>query len=507
MKINSIDAFLGIKGGLNDLQRDVYFVRTLGNLKNMDSEIAKVDKKMASVIEGIHGKKETDIINSDKFFYNRVSKLRAISDYEDAVFYQKQYTNFKEKRRAVIKNNAQDEEFIQILNTACEKVLGLYKKVKQSVNESMEKNFIVKMLFWSDFVVGKGFADWNEKKSYKIIADNVFKEQEYLFYYMLTLLGCDVLLMERSGDIDTVDFLKELSVSFRIGEYSEVKIPEFDYSMLKQDIDVERRSGNNLSDSGMKNIHAAKEQIEKTEQSKRVKISHEKFRRADREKNSNKNINENSNVNSDNNNESKKIIKNEQDFERREKSFEELALLAKSVVMIAVHNDEGEVFSTGSGIMIGTGGYILTNCHVIAGGRFFSVRMEEDENVYRTDVVVKSNNILDLAIIKIDRILLPIPIYFGKKELVRGQKVVAIGSPLGLFNSVSDGIISGFRKVDSVDMIQFTAPISHGSSGGALLNMFGEVIGISTAGFDDGQNLNLAVHFRDINMFVNGFIR
>ena len=484
MKINSIDAFLGIKGGLNDLQRDVYFVRTLGNLKNMDSEITKIDKKMASLIEEIHGKKETDIINSDKFFYNRVSKLQVISDYEDAAFYQKQYTNFKEKRRAVIKNNAQDEEFIQVLNTACEKVINLYKKVNQQINDSIEKNFIVKMLFWSDFVVGKGFADWNEKKSYKIIADNVFKEQEYLFYYMLTLLGCDVLLMERSGDIDTVDFLKELSVSFRIGEYSEVKIPEFDYSRLKQDIDVERRSGNNLSDSGMKNIQAAKEQIEKTEQSKRVKISHEKFRRADREKNSNKNINE-----------------------KREKSFEELALLAKSVVMIAVHNYEGEVFSTGSGIMIGTGGYILTNCHVIAGGRFFSVRMEEDENVYRTDVVVKSNNILDLAIIKIDKRLTPIPIYLGNKELVRGQKVVAIGSPLGLFNSVSDGIISGFRNVNTVDMIQFTAPISHGSSGGALLNMNGEVIGISTAGFDDGQNLNLAVHFKDINMFVNGFIR
>ena len=46
----------------------------------------------------------------------------------------------------------------------------------------------------------------------------------------------------------------------------------------------------------------------------------------------------------------------------------------------------------------------------------------------------------------------------------------SIGSPLGLFNSVSNGIISGFRKLDGVDMIQFTAPISHGSSGGAVLN-------------------------------------
>lgn len=88
---------------------------------------------------------------------------------------------------------------------------------------------------------------------------------------------------------------------------------------------------------------------------------------------------------------------------------------------------------------------------------------------------------------------------------MRGQKVVAIGSPLGLFNSVSDGIISGFRVIDDVDMIQFTAPISHGSSGGALLNMYGEVIGISTAGIDEGQNINLAMGYECINLFVQGF--
>lgn len=113
---------------------------------------------------------------------------------------------------------------------------------------------------------------------------------------------------------------------------------------------------------------------------------------------------------------------------------------------------------------------------------------------------------LDLAILRIDRKLHPIPVYAGEKGLVRGQKVVAIGSPLGLFNSVSDGIISGFRNVDGVAMIQFTAPISHGSSGGAVLNMYGEVIGISTAGIDSGQNLNLAVGYESILPFIRGFV-
>ena len=173
--------------------------------------------------------------------------------------------------------------------------------------------------------------------------------------------------------------------------------------------------------------------------------------------------------------------------------------------MIAVHDSRHEVIGTGSGIMIGRGGYILTNDHVVSGGRFFSVRMEDDEEIYPTDEIIKYNYNLDLAVIRISRQLNPLPIYNGAQKLVRGQKVVAIGSPLGLFNSVSDGIISGFRNIRNVDMIQFTAPISPGSSGGAVLNMQGEVIGISTAGFDDGQNINLAVSYEDIRMFARGF--
>ena len=173
--------------------------------------------------------------------------------------------------------------------------------------------------------------------------------------------------------------------------------------------------------------------------------------------------------------------------------------------MIAVHDRKGDIIGNGSGIMIGREGYILTNNHVARGGSFYSVRIENDETMYKTDEIIKYNSLLDLAVIRIDRKLQPLPVYRGSRPLVRGQKVVAIGSPLGLFNSVSDGIISGFRRLNDVDMIQFTAPISHGSSGGAVLNMYGEVIGVSTAGFDEGQNINLAVGYEFINTFVRGF--
>ena len=96
-----------------------------------------------------------------------------------------------------------------------------------------------------------------------------------------------------------------------------------------------------------------------------------------------------------------------------EKSYEELAQLASSVVMISIHDRNGQIIGSGSGIMIGRDGYILTNDHVASGGCFYSVRIEDDESEYVTDRVIKYNNVIDLAIIRIERQLNPIPIYKG----------------------------------------------------------------------------------------------
>ena len=175
--------------------------------------------------------------------------------------------------------------------------------------------------------------------------------------------------------------------------------------------------------------------------------------------------------------------------------------------MITIHNKRGKPIGSGSGIAIGKEGFILTNFHVTGTGGVFSVQLENDETIYRTSEIIKYHPQLDLAVLRIDRELTPLKMYSGRDELRRGQSVVAIGSPLGLFNTVSDGIISGFREINGIEMIQFTAPISGGSSGGALLNMHGEVIGISTAGFSRGQNLNLAVSYKDIIPFIGNFTK
>ena len=191
---------------------------------------------------------------------------------------------------------------------------------------------------------------------------------------------------------------------------------------------------------------------------------------------------------------------------RRQLEYEELAQLSPGIVMISVFDKTGKCFKTGSGVVISEKGYILTNFHVACEGAYYGIRFEEEDRPYETDELIKYNQFHDLAIIRIERRCTPISVYRGGKELVRGQKVVAIGSPLGLFNSVSDGIISGFRMIDETSMIQFTAPISHGSSGGALLNLYGELVGIITAGFDDGQNINLAVDYKTVRSFASGFL-
>jgi S1-C subfamily serine protease len=204
------------------------------------------------------------------------------------------------------------------------------------------------------------------------------------------------------------------------------------------------------------------------------------------------------------------IISNRQKDNRdnpgRELSFEEIAALSEAIVMIKVIDESGEYFKTGSGVVISPDGYILTNCHVVSGGEGFAVKFENDSKEYFTRSLVKYHTDYDLAVIRVDRTCQILPV-LAQGSLVRGQRIAAIGSPLGLFNTISDGIISGFRELELKSMIQFTAPISHGSSGGALIDLYGRLVGIITAGFDDGQNLNLAVDYTTINTFANNFIR
>lgn len=452
MNVSSFHAFTNIKGGVNGNCKDVYFVRMTGLHPTYTEEVRQMDTTLS------------ERMAKGECRYTRINALPRLVSVEDVAYYAGCYDNWQASGKKAIQihlteNNGDLEE---VLGQACIKTAALFAQATPHANDSIIKNFITKLLFWLDQTSEGLLKDWNPKRSLKLAAANLSKKQEYLYAYLLTQMGIDVLLLQHQSDIDASLEQMKLSAKVELGSFGTCVLPEFD---------------------------PKKRPEEKTE-AKKVVIT----TRPQKPSGSPSPV--------------PLPVRRPQPAEhaRRELEFEELARLASSVVMITVHDPKGEVLGTGSGIMVGKEGYILTNHHVASGGRYYSVRIEDDETIYKTDEVIKYNSVLDLSVIRIDRRLSPIPIYQGGKALVRGQKVVAIGSPLGLFNSVSDGIISGFRVVDNVDMIQFTAPTSHGSSGGALLNMYGEVIGISTAGFDNAQNINLAVGYEAISQFIKGFV-
>ncbi len=166
---------------------------------------------------------------------------------------------------------------------------------------------------------------------------------------------------------------------------------------------------------------------------------------------------------------------------------------SKATVYIEALREETP-FAYGSGFLIDPEGIIITNYHVLEGAdeAFVSVGQKEYDNV----VVLASSEQWDLAIIKINDQGLPsLPLGKGIDDVRLGETVLAVGNPEGLERTISSGIVSALRFEDTmgIRLIQTTAPISMGSSGGPLLNMRGEVIGVNTLTLTTGQNLNFAV--------------
>jgi serine protease Do len=140
----------------------------------------------------------------------------------------------------------------------------------------------------------------------------------------------------------------------------------------------------------------------------------------------------------------------------------------------------------GSGVIVDGEGYILTNNHVIKDADDIKVKLS-DKKTYKGKVVGTDPK-TDLAVIKISANNLPVMKLGNSDELKVGDKVIAIGNPLGLNQTVTSGIISATGRADVgiadyEDFIQTDAPINPGNSGGALVNVKGELIGINTAIF------------------------
>jgi len=161
-------------------------------------------------------------------------------------------------------------------------------------------------------------------------------------------------------------------------------------------------------------------------------------------------------------------------------------------------NDDRVVMITtdtaqGSGVIVG-GRWVLTNWHVINGSSSGSVILNDGTNINILGVAAADED-ADLAIVQTTRSLNVAPASFADPSEVRkGDRVVAIGSPLGYRNTVSEGLISNLIDDGGLKYYQINAPVDRGSSGGAVFNEYGELIGITTAVIRDTlADLNFAV--------------
>jgi hypothetical protein len=173
---------------------------------------------------------------------------------------------------------------------------------------------------------------------------------------------------------------------------------------------------------------------------------------------------------------------------------------ASKVVFLITRKDR-ELHSRASGIILAPDGYIATNCHALQGGdevevRFFPSPDDSDHyEAFHGAKLLFADQSADVAILKINAISLPyLDSPVGKDSSPRiGESVFAIGNPKGLTNTISAGIISAMRTSDGEDVIQHTAPISPGSSGGALVDSRGQLLGMNSWQLADAQNLNFAI--------------
>jgi len=179
------------------------------------------------------------------------------------------------------------------------------------------------------------------------------------------------------------------------------------------------------------------------------------------------------------------------------------------VVAIATYDASGEALMTGSGFFVEPG-QVITNLHVIRGAARAEIKtLDGKGKVYGVAGVLAIDEEGDLAQLKID-----MPLERAKKsELAaslpdEGEKIFVIGNPLKLEGSVSDGIVSAVREVPNVgQIIQITAPISHGNSGSPVFNLRGEVLGVVTIKVTNGQNINLAISSARITQLRRGRLR
>lgn len=184
--------------------------------------------------------------------------------------------------------------------------------------------------------------------------------------------------------------------------------------------------------------------------------------------------------------------------------------------IVSIWGDAGSSYSCGTGVVLTADGYIITNAHVIEGCSQVEVILQDDRS-YEA-LLVGMDTPTDLAVLKVDAQDLQPAVFGDSDQLQVGDTVAAIGNPLGqeLRGTMTDGIISAINRDVDVDgynmvLIQTTAALNSGNSGGALINAYGQVVGITNMkmyAYDDTvEGLGFAIPTTTVKTVVEDLIR
>jgi V8-like Glu-specific endopeptidase len=165
-----------------------------------------------------------------------------------------------------------------------------------------------------------------------------------------------------------------------------------------------------------------------------------------------------------------------------------------SVVTVVGFNGDGKPIAQGTGFFVASNGTLITNYHVLAEAQKASIKTRSGK-VYDIVETIAEDIDGDLIAVRANiQEFVVQPLRISRTKVLLGQRIVVIGSPFGLEQSVSDGIVSAVRQSDDLGrIIQITAPISPGSSGSPVTRTNGEVVGVASLYLRNGQNLNFAI--------------
>ncbi|HCJ41836.1 MAG TPA: hypothetical protein DHV89_10425 [Ruminococcus sp.] len=410
------------------------------------------------------------------------------------------------------------------------RVLALYRSSVPSVNPSIEKNLVISLLYWSALLeTEKGVFVYSGKTGYK----------EYLFCYFAHLKGWQVLMLMPVGEGRLSDVLLEKSDRIALGEETAADIPQFvprlnhaphrppapahtedhtgERSAVTGNIRVKMpprpgRGGSPVRDSRANTPPRPNSRVSippRPDRNGAPPFGADRGRVPPRPSAPSRPAAPPMNSGVGWRGLPPRPANNTPQTAPRPAgrvlSWSDIAGLSGSVVKLEALGYAGAVSAHGSGVAISSYGYILTGFSLLRDSMQIKVKVERDDKTYYARVI-KYHTEHDLAVIKIERLLTPLPIFTGTPEPSIGQPIYLIGSGGGRLNNIYEGTITGFRSYYGYNNIVFSAQQEFGSGGGALLNNCGELIGLCFGKAYGVHAADQAVTSRLFEPFVRGFL-